>query len=315
MKFSTQLLLSALAFTGLTRAAFACESCALYLARHTDRPGFSLTTAHQFTRLGSLWEGDHRLGNPIDQFVDSQITQLTLGYTRGGNWQTQFTLPYISRSFFRPDHSRTEQGRERGVGDATLAGRYRIWSTVAANGDEFAVSVIGGVEFGTGDSDRLKPASHVHHHFTPSGIHEHDLALGSGSTDWLVGVDASWRHGRFFAHASVQRKLNRPGAFAYRYADETSWELAGGGYVLLKHEHSLMLQALFTADRRGLDSLAGAIQDDTGIRVRYLGARVIGTLGRRFEADAALELPVSIRTSDTMIVPDYRIRAAASWRF
>ena len=188
-------------------------------------------------------------------------------------------------------------------------------AAVGANGDEFSLSALGGAEFGTGDSERLKPANHVHHHFTPSGIHEHDLALGSGSTDWLVGAGANWTHGRLFAHASVQRKLNRPGAFAYRYGDETSWEIAGGGYALLTHEHTLALQALFAADRRSLDSLAGAAQNDTGIRVRYVGVRAIGTLRRRFEADAAFEVPVSIRTTDTMIVPDYRIRAACSWRF
>jgi hypothetical protein len=49
--------------------------------------------------------------------------------------------------------------------------------------------------------------------------------------------------------------------------------------------------------------------------VRYLGARVAGTLGRRFESDVSVEVPVRIRTTDTMVAPDYRVRAALNWRF
>lgn len=302
------------ALGGLTRAV-ACDACALYLARPTDRPGFTLTTAHQFTRMGTLWEGARAAGNPIDQYLDSHITQVALGYTRGGAWQAQFTLPYVSRRFLRPDHSQIEQGREQGLGDATLAGRYRLWQTVTARGDELTVSVLGGIKFGTGNADRLEPANHVHHHFVPSGIHEHDLALGSGSTDWLAGAEAGWQRGRWFAHAQWQRKLRHPGAYDYRYADENTWEAGVGAYLLLTHERFLALQALYSADRKGLDTLAGEADADTGASVRYLGTKLAGTLGRRLSAEAVFELPVRIRTSGTMVAPDYRIRGAVNWRF
>ncbi|MES1194977.1 MAG: hypothetical protein ABUL65_03720, partial [Opitutus sp.] len=80
-------------------------------------------------------------------------------------------------------------------------------------------------------------------------------------------------------------------------------------------KQSLAAQALFSTDHRGLDSLAGVAQTDTGMSVRYLGGRIAGTLGSRFAADVSVELPVRIRTTDIMVVPDYRIRAAANWRF
>lgn len=308
-------LVSCAVFLGLTRTAAACDACALYLASGADRPGFTLSAAHQFTRLGTLWSGDGKLGNPIDQYVDSHITQLSLGYSRSGDWHAQFTLPYISRSYRRPDHTRIENGRERGLGDATLAARYRLWQTITNRGDQFELSLLGGVEFATGNSDRLEPANHVHHHFVPSGVHEHDLALGSGSTDWLVGADAGWKNGRWSARLQVQHKLRRPGAYDYRFADETTWELAAGRTFILTHSHSLAMQALFSVDRKGLDSLAGTADDDTGANVRYLGARVTGTLARSFESDLSVELPVRIRTTGIMVVPDYRIRAAMTWRF
>jgi hypothetical protein len=315
LKSFSRIIVAWAVFLGLTRAAVACDTCALYLAGVADRPGLTLSIAHQYTRLGTLWSGDRQLGNPIDQYVDSHIAQLSLGYSRGGDWHAQLTLPYISRSYRRPDHSRIENGRETGLGDATLAGHYRLWQTTTTTGNQFELGLLGGIEFATGNSDRLEPAGHVHHHFVSSGVHEHDLALGSGSTDWLAGADAGWKRGRWSARLQVQHKLRRPGAFDYRLADETTWELAAGRFFILTHRRSLQGHALFSVDRKGLDSLAGTAQADTGTNVRYLGARVAGTLGRHFESDVSVELPVRIRTSDTMVVPDYRIRAALNWRF
>ncbi len=319
MKTLSKILVSLAALAGLTRAAVACDSCALYLAEGAETPGYTLSVAHQFTRLGSVWSGDHRLGNPVDQYLDSHITQLSLGYSHGGPWQVQVTLPYISRSYLRPAHALIETGRESGLGDATLAARYRLWRQTTARGDEFAFNVLGGVEFATGDAGHLgdEVGHHFHHHagFPDSGIHGHDLALGSGSTDYLLGADAGWKRGRLFARGQLQYKLRRPGAFDYRLADETSWELGAGGYVVLTHAHSLAVQALFSADHKGLDSLAGDPQEDTGISVRYLGGRITGTWGTRLTADTSVELPVRIRTTETMVVPDYRVRAAVTWRF
>jgi hypothetical protein len=319
LKTLLRILLSLATLAGLTRAAFACDSCALYLTGDADRPGFTLSAATQFTRLGTVWSGDHQLGNPADQYLNSSITQLAVGYSRGGAWHAQFTVPYISRSYRRPAHAQIDEGRESGVGDATLAARYRLWRTTTARGDELEVNVLGGVKFATGDADHLgdEIGHHSHHHanFPDSGIHGHDLALGSGSTDGLLGADAGWKRGRLFARGHLQYTLRRPGAFDYRVANETSWEIDGGGYAVLTPEHSLAVSALFSAEHKGLDTLAGDPQEDTGISVRYLGARVTGTLGSQLMADASVELPVRLRTSETMVVPDYRLRAAVNWRF
>jgi hypothetical protein len=314
LKTFLKTLLSFAVLGGLTRAAVACDSCALYLAEGTERPGFTASIAHQYTRLGTLWNGATKTGNPIDQFVDSHITQVGVGYSTGGPWHVQLTVPYVDRTFFRPDHALTERGRDQGLGDLVLAGRYRVL-TATRNNDEWAVHILGGMKLGTGNADRLKPANHVHHHFVPSGVHEHDLALGSGSTDWLIGADASWVHASWFARAQIQHELRRPGAFGYRFGDETSWELGAGRHLLLTPGKTLSLQALFSGDRRSLDSLGDIPDDDTGMNVSYLGARVAGTLGQRFAADASFELPIRIRTTVTMVVPDFRLRAAVNWRF
>ncbi len=314
----SKLLVSLAALSGLTRAGLACDSCAIYLAEGTDRPGFTAVVAEQFTHYGTMWQGATELSNPVGQYLDSSITQLTAAYSQGGAWQVQFTLPYIHRSYLRPDHAEIERGTVNGIGDSTLAAHYRLWRKVTPT-DTFDFGVVGGIEFGTGDAthlgDELGEEPHHHEEFPESGIHGHDLALGSGSTDYLLGADAEWQHGRFFVRGSLQYLLRRPGAFGYRLADETSWEIGPGGFVLLTHEHSLAIQAVFANQHKGLDTLGGEPQTDTGFSANYLGGRLTGTVGDRFSAEIAAEWPTRLRTSDTMIVPDYRIRAAATWRF
>jgi hypothetical protein len=169
LNISSKILAVLATLGGLTRAAVACDSCALYIAEGADRPGFTLAVAHQYTRMGSLWDGSAQASNPIDQYVDSHITQTSVGYSTGGPWQVQLTVPYIDRAFLRPDHARIEQGREQGLGDIILAGRYRVLRTTR-NEHEWEAHLLGGVEFGTGDASRLEPANHVHHHFVPSGV-------------------------------------------------------------------------------------------------------------------------------------------------
>lgn len=318
MNTFSKFLFAAAIFGGLTRAGLACDACALYVAEGTDRPGWTLSVAQQFTRFGTVWSGAGRLGNPVDQYLDSSITQLAVGYGRGGPWSVQFTLPFTTRSYRRPDHALVETGRESGWGDATLAARYRLWRR-ETDSDTLEFSLLGGVKLATGDAthlgDEIGEPDHHHSEFPDSGIHGHDLALGSGSTDCVLGADGGWQHGRLFLRGSLQYKLRRPGKFDYRLADETAWEAGPGAYVFLKDRRSLTVQALFSAEHKGLDTLVGEAQDDTGFSAHYLGARLTGTLGDALVVSASAELPVRRRTSDLMVVPDFRLRAAATWRF
>jgi hypothetical protein len=318
MNSFSKLVLSLAAFGSLSSAGFACDSCALFIADGADRPGWTASIAHQFTRLGTVWSGDQKLGNPVDQYIDSHATQFTAGYSHGGPWSLQFTVPYLSRSYLRPEHALIETGREEGWGDVTLATRYRLYRKVTETRSvEFAV--LGGVKFATGDATHLgdEIGHHFHHHegFPDSGVHGHDLALGTGSTDYLLGADGEWRQRRFFVRGSLQYKLRRPGAYDYRMADETVWEAGPGAYAILTHEHSLALQGLFAVEHKGLDTLAGEEQIDTGFSCHYVGARLTGTWRDSLTVTASVEVPVRRRTSETMVVPDYRWRTAATWRF
>jgi hypothetical protein len=75
------------------------------------------------------------------------------------------------------------------------------------------------------------------------------------------------------------------------------------------------LQAVLSGETKGNDTLAGVPADDTAVTMLYLGPRLTGTWGTSWSAELASDLPVLRNNTSLQVVPDYRIRAAAVWRF
>jgi hypothetical protein len=61
--------------------------------------------------------------------------------------------------------------------------------------------------------------------------------------------------------------------------------------------------------------MPGMAMDDTAITVVYLGPQINYTWSSKLSVQAAADLPVSISASGEQLVPNYRVRAAVSWRF
>jgi hypothetical protein len=160
-----------------------------------------------------------------------------------------------------------------------------------------------------------------HHSATvQSGIHGHDIALGSGSVDGIVGaqVFATWR--RAFATAAVQYVARTVGAFGYQYANDLLWETGPGAYLLLGDDlygapYTFGAQVVFSGETKGTDTLKGMTEPDTGITALYLGPALRFTWGVHLAAEIGADLPVLQNTTQLQIVPDYRLRGGVSWRF
>jgi hypothetical protein len=133
--------------------------------------------------------------------------------------------------------------------------------------------------------------------------------------DYVLGADGQWRTGHTYVRGSLQHKLRRPGRFGYRFADETTWEAAVGRFVSLADTRTLAVEGLFSAEHKGFDTLGGAAELDTGFSGHYAGARgVRTTIGQSLAAGFVGELPLLLRTTETMVVPDYRPATASEPR-
>jgi hypothetical protein len=335
------------------RLAHACDLCAIYTTTEVreERTGLRLGVGEQYTYFATLKDNGKTVPNPANERLRSSITQLLIGYHFHPQIGMQFNMPIISRTFRRLESTGIVDGDETGIGDVSLIAIAKPFSWVDTETVAHLV-VFGGLKFPTGDPEALgeeltEDAGESQHpcvpfeepHCTrsahlrlpidrrarhtvgpPSGIHGHDLALGSGSVDGIVGaqVFGSWR--RLYATADVQYLARTVGAFDYQYANDLLFETGPGVYALLGDNlwgspYALGAQALFSGETKGTDTLDGQPAGDTGITALYLGPAFRFTWGVHLATEIVADLPVLQNTTQLQIVPDYRLRGGLTWRF
>jgi hypothetical protein len=327
---------------GAAARAAACDICAVYTAteQREAQPGFWLGVAEQYSHFGTELQGGHEVTLPAKEHMDSSVTQFVLGYTFTPRLWLQLNIPYIYRSFTRIHDHELQSGTVSGIGDMSLLGDFLAYSTIV--GDAlFRFSTLGGIKFPTGDPSELgeefveptiaqirratSAAQRTETHAAaraPSdllplegGLHGHDLALGSGSFDGIVGGQIFWSWHRAFVAAGMQYAIRSTGAFDYRYANDLTWVGGPGWYLLLEHDHTLGLQAVLSGETKGNDTQQGHKANDTAITSLYIGPGVSFTWETSLSADVAVDLPVLQHNTGLQLVPDVRARGGITWRF
>jgi hypothetical protein len=345
---SFPLSLSLFAFASLLSVSHstACDICSIYTPSLELTPAMRYTwflgVQERFTHYGTVQEDGHEIGNPLDQHLDSSITQAVVGgWFLDDRLGLQLNAPYIYRSYARAGHFITEHGHESGFGDMSLLATYVLFRTehteptAPAPLGKDAKSVLpevasaemepdfsgwfaikGGVKAPTGNSDRIgeELTEHDHHGFAASAVHGHDLALGSGSWDGIVGAEAYVRHRSLFFTAEVQYFIRSEGDFDYEYANDLSWDFGPGVFFLRDPDRSVALQVLVSGEDKGEDTFHGENEEGTAVTYWYVGPRLTASFGR-WSAEAGVDLPVSLDNSGVQAVPDYRIHAGLTFHF
>lgn len=291
--------------------------------------------AEQFTYFNSAQLDGREVANPTDQYLASFITQLVGGYSFTSRFALQLNVPLIYRSFQRPQGFAIDHGTESGLGDISLLGKFVLFhkesgGSRALNFEDAknprmeihepdfraSVSLIGGVKFPTGDTSRIKEEFHeIEVPGAPlNGIHGHDLTLGTGSYDGIIGGEASIRYRSFFLQADTQFTLRGDGQHQYHFANDLSWSGGPGYYFIRKPNAIVGLQLATSGEYKDIDRFRGKPAQDTGITAVFLGPRLLASIGK-LSGELAVELPVSINNTAFQIVPDYRIRASLAVRF
>ena len=292
--------------------------------------------SEQFTHFGTVQIDGREVPNPTDQHLDSSITQFVAGYALTPRFALQLNVPLIYRSFQRPEGFRIDRGVESGLGDISLVSKLVLFHYQAGGGrtvnfdddsksprmeirePDFTISAvaIAGVKFPTGDTRRLR--EEFHETEVPgapeSGIHGHDLTLGTGSYDGIFGGQFSLRYKNFFATAEAQFTLRGDGDHQYHFANDLSWSGGPGYYLVRRRDLIVGLQFVCSGEHKYVDRFRGKAAEDTGITSVFVGPRVVASY-KRFSGEVGVELPVSIDNTALQVVPDYRLRAAVAFRF
>lgn len=333
---STAAVAAFLAVLGASGDVLACDICAIYTATEMQatRPGPRLGLAQQYTHFGTLQDDDNEVPNPANEYLDSAITQFIAAYQVHPRVRVQVNLPLIFRSFRRLTDDGVKKGDENGIGDLSLTANVLVWSYVSEQ-SVVRFSVTAGLKFPTGNADRLKeeippdPRDLLNEQFfaassdrgggahgeVESGVHGHDLALGTGSFDGVFGgqLFATWERGYWATR--IQYIVRTRGDFEYEYADELTVDAGPGVFVVVDHDYTLGLAAGLAMETKGKDNIDGTVLDDTGITALYAGPALHFTWGTSLSLELAGELPAIQNNTALQIVPDYRIRGGLVWRF
>jgi hypothetical protein len=218
----------------------------------------------------------------------------------------QLNLPVIYRDYRRTG----AHGSEAGIGDVSLIGNFRAYQ-YASEDFRFNWTALGGIKFPTGVTSQLNPANPDF----SDGIGGHDLTLGSGSYDGLVGTGFSTRWKKLFLNGEMQYSIRTAGAYDYQFANDWSWSGGPGFYLALEDDYTVAFQVAVSGESKGQDTENGVPTDDTALTIVYLGPQISFTWSDKLSAHIGADLPVSIASTGDQLVPDYRIHAALTWRF
>ena len=303
--------------------ASACDLCSVYSANeaHGDLvKGFYSGVAEQFTHFGTMQQDGGKVSNEAGQQMNSSITQLMIGYNVHERFGIQLNLPVIHRSFKRAEDLEIDRGTVSGIGEMSLLGRACLYRN-DDNNLTVAWSFLGGVKLPTGESDRLQEevdevtAPPLSPGGVESGIHGHDLALGSGSVDYIVGTSLFARYKRAFVSANVQYAIRTKGDFDYRYANDLIWSGGPGVYLVLESEWTLSMQMNVSGEYKPRDTFQGDKAEDTGMKAVYLGPELSVSWQGKLSAEMGVDFSVDIENTALQLVPDYRAHAGVTWRF
>lgn len=312
MKFTLIFLSVALGTVGQ-----ACDLCSVYMARDARQGAEAVSHVglyEQFTSFGTLNRDGKKISNDLGQKLQSSISQFFYSYEFASGWGAQITLPIISRSYSRAGESGLEKGSLNGLGDTAALARYSILD-LDRDGFSLSLKAVGGLKLPTGNAERISEELSENEEQEESGIHGHDLALGTGSYDFVTGLSADIVSGRFVLPLSVQYTLRTQGRFGYRFGDDLQWRFDPGYYLLLEHEATLSMSLALSGEIKGADSLEGVHSNDTAMNSVFTGLQLSGTGGERLSWLLAYEVPASLSSNGLQVVPDSRVRASLTWNF
>lgn len=302
-------------------AALACDPCALYSVSrlHGHSSGsFSFAVSEQFTGYSRGKATPENSARDAEYTRGYSSTYFTLGYDFLEQLGVQLSLPLITRRFDKVEGYRTSTETDSGLGDTVLLGSYTFLNNV--NTDWAVISgMFAGVKFPTGDSGNLgdlsaEAAAIDRHHPISGASGGRALTFGSGSYDYIAGLNLLTRHDRFVLLSDAQYTLRTEGDFDYEFADDFLFSAAAGYYFAADHDLSAAGLLAFSGEFKGKDHLAGELVKGSELSNLYLGPKLLFLIGSSLGLEAALDIRVSDEDSDAEIVPETRLRASLTYR-
>ncbi|MCB9029611.1 MAG: hypothetical protein H6619_01055 [Deltaproteobacteria bacterium] len=302
----------------------ACDLCAVYNsieAQGVSADSFFIGATHQYTSFGSpaLLPGREILGK---QHLESFTTQIYSGYRFTDRFGVQVNLPLIERKFRRISDNVIETGSESGLGDISLLFKYTP-AQIYSSESSFFYEFFGGFKLPSGDSDRLAEEQDeaeersIFRHGSVDGnfVAGDDLALGSGSLDYILGASFFGQY-RFISYSgSLQGSIRTEGDYDYQYGNDLQFNLAAGYFYAPSEDSTVDLRLRFSGEIKSKDQINGSDIEGSDDTVLYLGPQLSFSNSGLWYGSLGIDFPIKKDDSSEELTPDYRVQFTLSRRF
>lgn len=324
---------------------WACDSCALSNALNLqDRAAgdLNLLISEQYSDFDRAKDADDDLINEGDEIKGFSNTQFSLNYELTDKLGLSLGIPLITRKFDSVGGLASETDSK--IGDVSLTGAWSLLDY--EEGESFAaLSFNWGVKFPTGDTgvlgeisnskvqaeevDRKEEEEHreeepehvekirdFKNHQVGSGlVGGRAFAFGTGSYDYILGLNLLTRHQRYLLISNVQYTIRTEGDFDYEFADDYLFSFGPAYYLVLKDNFSLAGGVVLSGEFKGKDKLESELVSGSQISNYYLGPQLLCNLSDDLSAEFGFDFRVSGEDLNATVVPGTRLRAGLAYRF
>ncbi|MBX7143209.1 MAG: hypothetical protein K1X79_02040 [Oligoflexia bacterium] len=312
-------------------SSIACDTCALSQVEATQELGageFNISLAQQLTHADRLrMEGKYFASEHKEEIVSSTST-ISVGAGLTDDLRLETKLPFLYRYYRQMGMDGVDPHSESGLGDISflLRSRHHLWK-----GDDGRVcaSLFAGIKLPTGDTDKLRqeevPSEDMHinsimlrhgdEEHMLSAVHEHDIALGSGSIDFPIGASVRADWGRLGAGTEAQYTFRNRGDYGYRYGDDLQLSAWLGGTLNTDSATITRLGARLSYDHKNSDRRYGTEEESTASNVVYVGPEFELAHAGKLDLRAGVEFPIVEDAAGLQLVPSTRTRISLAYRF
>ena len=268
--------------------------------------GGQVTLSEILRRRSQLYEGSHRIHDPLNQELWESRTALGLNFGIRPDLTLSVLIPFVYEEFQFDGPSGRETRASSGLGDVTLLAKYRLfkedWHLGSFNWTAFA-----GTELPTGETDSSDEGMRL----PPS------LQPGSGSWDPIVATAATYEIDRFKLNGVLLYQYNGEGAQDYKFGDLLVAEVKPGYRLvvekfpgpLLRVDFGIQWRHEFPAEQHG-SRLA-----DSGGDTLLLTPGIVFWPRPWWGAVLNAELPIYRDLEGQQLASDFGISLSISYRF
>lgn len=316
--------------------AFACDPCMLYGLHKIDghqAGGLTLEISEQYTNFDKSRERKKTGTGNTEEVKDFSTTQFSLSYDLTDKAGIQLTLPLLYRRFDEVKDHNTISNSDSGLGDISIVGNYNFLDY--KSGDfKFSSDALIGIKIPTGDTGALseftekeedeghhdKEESHhksirLKHHPISSVSGGRVLSLGTGSYDYIFGMNFIARYNRYLSVNNIQYTYRTEGDFNYRFADDLLWSSGAGYYLYLDHSFNCAGLITISGESKAKDKQDGQIVSGSQISNLYVGPQLIFTFNQNLGFDLGAGFRVTGEDVNSVVVPEMKIRSGVFYRF